>query len=139
MAARYLADLAARPDYLQIRLIGTDGRELIRVERSEADAVPRIASHAELQDKSDARYFKSAIGFPPGQVYVSPVEHARTRSAAGLPPVPVFRVAAPVLMTDGRPFGIMVVNIELRPAFDRIRASSLAGARVYVVNEEGIT
>jgi hypothetical protein len=42
-------------------------------------------------------------------------------------------------MTDGRPFGIMVVNIELRPAFDRIRASSLAGARVYVVNEEGIT
>jgi hypothetical protein len=137
MAARYLADLSARRDYLRIRLIAADGRELIRVDRSGPDGAPRIVPAAELRDRGALRYFDKAMGLPAGQIYVSPVDYYREHLVVLLPPVPVIRVAAPVHMADGQPFGIMVVNIDLRPTFDRIRISRLAGARAYVVNEEG--
>jgi hypothetical protein len=135
LATRFLGDLSARPDFLQIRLIGADGRERIKVDRSAPDGAPRIAPQAALKDTADTRYFKNLIGLPAGQDFVSPVEYSRTLKAAGLP-VPVFRVATGFHMPDGQPFGIMVVNIDLRPTFDRVRSSALAGARVYVVNDE---
>src|SRR5579864_2597302 len=92
LAARFIGDISARPDYLQILLIGADGRELIKVNRSAPGAAPHIALEAELQDKADTRYFKNLIELPASQIYVSPIEYSRTLKAAGLP-VPVVRLA----------------------------------------------
>ena len=47
------------------------------------------------------------------------------------------RVAAPVFAPDGKPFGIVVVNVDMRPAFDRIRSSVRPGEHIYVVDEQG--
>jgi hypothetical protein len=125
MAGRYLADLSARQDYLRIRLIGADGRELVRVDRLSSGGAPRIVPEAELRDKGQLEYFEKTIALPAGEIYVSPVHYNRERGAVQLPPVPVIHVSTPVHMRDGRPFGIMIVNIDLRPTFDRIRMPRL--------------
>jgi PAS domain S-box-containing protein len=136
LAARYLSDLSARPDYLQMRLIGADGRELIRVDRSGHDGAARVLPDAELEYKDNTDYFEKTIGLPATQTYVSPVDYNRYHGVIALPPAPVFRVAAPLYMSDGPLFGIMVVNIGLQSTFGRIR-SSLGGASVYLVNDDG--
>src|SRR5262249_37376990 len=53
------------------------------------------------------------------------------------PYVPTVRVAAPVVTPDGKPFGILIINFDLRVAFDRIRSARRPGGAIYVVNERG--
>ncbi len=38
---------------------------------------------------------------------------------------------------DGKLFGIFIINVDMRPAFDRVRASARPGESVYLVNERG--
>jgi len=45
----------------------------------------------------------------------------------------VLRVATPVHAPDGRPFGIIVINFDMRAAFARIRAARTKGGVSYVV------
>jgi PAS domain S-box-containing protein len=51
--------------------------------------------------------------------------------------VPTLRVATPLTGSDGKPFGIVVINIDMRPAFDRLRASARLGGKIYAVNKRG--
>ena len=54
-----------------------------------------------------------------------------------MPPVPTLRVATPVFTPGGQPFGIFIINVDMRPAFDRVRASARAGENVYLIDEAG--
>jgi len=51
--------------------------------------------------------------------------------------VPTLRVATPVFAPDGKPFGIFVINVDMRPAFERVRSSVRQGEQVYVVDGRG--
>jgi signal transduction histidine kinase/HAMP domain-containing protein len=97
----------------------------------------RIVPDAELQPKADRDYFRAAIDLPDGAIHVSPVELNIERGAIEVPHVPVLRVATPVRASDGRPFGIVIINVDLRSAFDTLRSSARPGAQVFVVNAEG--
>jgi len=46
-------------------------------------------------------------------------------------------VAAPLFAPDGRRFGIVIANLDLRPVFDRIRWAVRPGSHIYVVNDSG--
>ena len=50
---------------------------------------------------------------------------------------PTLRVATPMFTPDGKLFGIFLLNVDMRPAFDRVRASARPGKDVYLVNERG--
>ena len=134
LGLRFAAELISKPNYHVFRYIGADdgGHELVRVERSDPGGPPRIVPDSELRPKGDRDVFKQTIQLPPGGVYVSPV---------GLnietPRIPVLRVATPVHAPDGRPFGILVINVGMRPAFARIRSAATKGGRSYVVNDQG--
>src|SRR5262249_12671 len=52
-------------------------------------------------------------------------------------PVPVFRVSTPFFAPDGNAFGIIIINLDLRTAFARIRSSARLGGSLYLVNERG--
>ena len=54
-----------------------------------------------------------------------------------MPYVPTLRVAAPLFRSDHRLFGIVVVNVDMRQVFDRIRISIRNGEAVYVVGRNG--
>jgi PAS domain S-box-containing protein len=138
-SARLIAELGAKANYLQFRVIGLadGGREILRVDRQSASDTIRVVPDAELQRKGDTGYFKAAMARPRDDIYVSPLELNREHDAIEIPHVPVMRVATPLFTADARPFGILVINLDLRPAFESIRANTRPGHDTYLVNEHG--
>ncbi|MEA2990584.1 MAG: hypothetical protein QOG83_3295 [Alphaproteobacteria bacterium] len=137
-ARRYAGEIESK-GYLQIRIIAADdgGREIMRVDRSGRDGEIRIVPDEELQRQGGTDYFKRTIESAKDAVYISPVELGRNGGTIGAPHVPVMYVATALQTEDGKPFGIFVINIDMRPAFERIRASALPDTSVYLVNESG--
>ncbi len=138
LASRFVAELTAKPAYAQFRLIGIadGGREIVRVDRMGPNGAIRVVPSNELQQKAARDYFKAAIQLPAGEVYVSPIDFNQEGGAPSTPHVPTLRVAAPVFAPDASPFGILIVNVDMRSAFAGIRSAGRDGA-VYVVNERG--
>ena len=138
LTSRFSAELTAKSWYDEWRIVGAadGGREIIRVDRSGAGGASRAAPDSELQRDGDQDYFQKTIALAAGDVYISPIELKQTRGAAGTH-VPTMRVAAPLIAADGRRFGIVIADLDLRPVFDRIRATARQGSRIYVVNEAG--
>src|ERR1700722_4928529 len=139
LAGRFMAEPGAKPSYLPFRAIGVGdaGRELLRVDRSGPGGSVRRVPDAELQRRAMREYFAQAIALPPGQVYVSPIDLNQHNGAVAAPHVAVLRVATPLQASDGKTFGIMVINIDLNPLFASIRAAASGGRHIYVVDSQG--
>ena len=119
LEAVYVGQLRAKPAFAQLRFISAadGGREIVRVDRSGANGKIRVVPDAELQRKGDRDYVRQSIGLPPGVVYVSPIELNREHGIVETPHVPVLRFAATVQALDGKPFGIVIINLDMRPVF----------------------
>ncbi|MCK1361164.1 PAS domain S-box protein [Bradyrhizobium sp. 199] len=139
IATRLAAEIEAKPIYGQFRIIGIDNdqRELVRVDRSGPNGAARIAPDGELERKSDRSYFQDTIRLGPGDIYVSPVDLATRQGGTTASHGPTLRVATPLFTPDGKPFGIIVANIDMRPALDHVRATANSGGEIYVVNSRG--
>jgi PAS domain S-box-containing protein len=139
LQTRLVADLEAKPAYSMFRYIGIeDGqREVIRVDRSGPDGAVRVVPRAQLQQRGERTYFKEAIKLSPGEIYVSPLNLAGDNGVVTIPHVATLRVAAPVFAPDGKAVGIVIVNVDMRPVLDRVRASVRSGEKIYLVNGRG--
>ncbi|WBL79275.1 PAS domain S-box protein [Bradyrhizobium xenonodulans] len=139
IAARLAAEIDAKPSYGQFRIIGLDDdhRELVRVDRSGPNGKARVAPDSELERKGERTYFQDTIRLAPGEVYVSPIDLATRQGGTADIHVPTLRVATPLFAPDGRPFGIIIANIDMRPALDRVRSTAGSGGEIYVVNSRG--
>ncbi|WP_373082939.1 ATP-binding protein [Zhongshania sp.] len=116
--------LKAKPK-VQIRLIGHDGVELVRVDRYGQKGDIRLVSEAELQNKSQSRYFTETIALAAGSVYLSEIGLNREFGEIVEPTEPVIRAATPIYSDEGRLFGIVIINHNLQATFDALKA--LAG------------
>ncbi|MBR1092583.1 PAS domain S-box protein [Bradyrhizobium manausense] len=138
---RLLVQLAAlvgaNPTYAKFRVIGADGSEYLRVDRSGPEGSVRIVPDDALQNKEDRFFFQEASKLSEDQVYVSPVDLNVDNGVIQMPHVPTLRVAAPLYGADHRLFGIVVINIDMRPVLDRIRITTRRGEKVYVVGRNG--
>ena len=139
LSESFAGQLAANPAYGQIRLIGaTDGgREIARTDRMGPENAVRVAPEAELQPRGDRDYFRRAMRLRADEVDISPVELDREHGAIDTPHLPVVRASTPVVGPDGRPFGIVVIDIDLRGPFARVRESARPSGAVYIVNSNG--
>ena len=139
LSQSFAAQLAANPAYRQIRLIGaTDGgREIARTDRMGPENAVRVAPEAELQPRGDRDYFRRAMRLHADEVDISPVELDREHGAIDTPHLPVVRASTPVVGPDGRPFGIVVIEFDLRRTFARVRENARPGGAVYIVNSNG--
>ncbi|AWM10704.1 PAS domain S-box protein [Bradyrhizobium symbiodeficiens] len=139
IATRLAAEIEAKPSYAQFRIIGIDDdqRELVRVDRSGPNGSVRIAPNSELERKGDRAYFRDTIRLAPGDIYVSAVDLATRQGGTTEPHVPTLRVATPLFTPDGKPFGIIIANIDMRPALDHVRGTANSGGEIYVVNARG--
>ena len=132
-------ELTTKPAYAQVRLIGIadGGRELARVDRFGPGGAVRVVPDAQLQRVGDRAYFKDTIKLAANQIYVSPIRLSRENGAFPAPRVPTLRVATPIFAPDGKPFGIVAIDVDMRPAFDRIRTSARSGEKIYLVDAKG--
>ncbi|MGY3236628.1 PAS domain S-box-containing protein [Bradyrhizobium sp. USDA 4472] len=139
IAERLAAEIDAKPGYGQFRIIGIDDdqRELVRVDRSGPNGTARIVPNGELERKSERAYFQDTIRLPPGEIYVSSVDLASRQGGTTDLHIPTLRVAIPLFTPDGKPFGIIIANIDMRPALDRVRSTAGAGSEIFVVNARG--
>lgn len=139
MAQRYAVELAAKPNYYALRIIGVDdgGREMVRVDRSGPDGAIRIVPDDQLRRVGEHIAFTETIRLPAGEVYVSPVNLSRDNGVIATPHVPVMRIATPIHTPDGKPFAIVIIHVDMRSAFARIRSSPIKGGRSYAVNNQG--
>jgi PAS domain S-box-containing protein len=139
LARRFVAELTGKLDYVQFRVIGIadGGREIVRVDRSGPDGAIRVVPDAELQRKGDRDYFKRTIALPADGIYVSPIDLNQEQGVIETPNVPTLRTAAPIYTPDGQPFGIVIINVDMRRAFAAIRSNTRGGTQLYLVNEDG--
>ena len=139
IASRLAAELEAKPSYAMFRIIGVDdgGRELVRVDRNGPNGTVRIVPEEGMQKRGDRDYFQKTIRLGPKQIYVSPLDLGRFNGLIEEVHRPTVRVATPIFASDGKPFGIFMVNVDMRRAFDRVRSSAWPGETIYVVNRSG--
>jgi PAS domain S-box-containing protein len=139
LAAHLVGELEAKPAYHQFRFIGIEdaGRELVRVDRSGPNGAVRVVPDNELQRKGDRDYFKQTIETPPGHVYVSAIDLNQEHGVVETPHVPTLRVATLISEPDNRPFGILMINLDMRPIFEQLRSSARTDGHIFVANDRG--
>ncbi len=132
------AQMALKPAY-SLRFIGIadNHRELVRVDRFGPNGTVRSVPEAELKQVGDAAYFRDTIDLPPDGIYVSPVGLNEEDGVIETPHVASMMVAKPVRTADGKPLGIVIINADMRPALETVRASARPGERLYVVDAKG--
>ncbi|SDW79929.1 response regulator [Marinobacter mobilis] len=104
--------------YDQLRIIGPDGQELIRVDYDEGQC--REVSRAELQNKSDRYYFKESLTLAAGEVFVSPLDLNVEQGKVEVPHKPVIRFAMPVIDPTGTLQAVVVSNYRARHTLDQL-------------------
>ena len=122
LATIFRSIMKTRPDYFQVRYIGADGMEIVRVNRtSDGLDVVRVE---DLQDKSAEPYVSAGLNLEKGQIYFSQVSYNRERGVVELSFTPTVRTVAPVFDDAGTMLGIVVINtnyaILLREEFAKI-------------------
>ncbi|WP_456712037.1 PAS domain S-box protein [Bradyrhizobium sp. USDA 4353] len=138
VASRYFAELQAKPTYAMIRLVGieNDYRELIRVDRLGPDNAVRIVPENQLIARGERNYIKETLSLPPGGIRISPIvlDGNTTDPRTG---VPMLCVGTPLFGPDGKPFAILLLDLDMRPIFAHLRKAARPGGQIYVVNARG--
>ncbi|MCB9851267.1 MAG: PAS domain S-box protein [Phycisphaerales bacterium] len=140
IAEHFWSELSAKPQYLQFRMIGADddGREIVRVDRSGADGSTRVLPDDELQAKGDRDYFIHAMAVERGEAYVSRIDLNQEHGKIEVPYVPVLRTAAPVWAEGAnKPFGIIIINVDMRPILARMHSTLHPSSQVYAIGSLG--
>ena len=135
LAQRLLDEITLNSGYYRFRLITADGLEFVRAEQTANG--PRIVPDAELQQKGQSDAFRETMKLAAGQVHVSPIDLNKEFGRIETPPVPVVRVATPLFLPDGERFGILIITLDLRPLFRRIRAQAPLNGDIRIINESG--
>jgi two-component system sensor histidine kinase/response regulator len=129
-----MALIRHHPWYQQARLIGTaaDGLEVVRVEQTEQGVVHVTGN--DLQPMGDREYFMETLDAPPGKAYWSAIELNREQGKSARP---VLRIAMPVEGHHGKPFGIVVLNLDIERVFKAVHAVLPSGITLYIANDQG--
>ncbi len=120
----------------QLRLIGVDGRESIRINYH--DGAPKAVPAGQRQSKREREYFRDARSLRRGQIYISRfdlnVEYGRIEE----PFKPVIRLATAVFGRSGEMRGILILNYLGRNLLDRLKSiASQVPGWTCLVNREG--
>jgi len=111
-----LSTITAEPEYMQVRLISSSGKELIRIDRNGSGKLITVAEN-ELQNKSERYYFKQAVKTPLNKHWFSKLDLNVENGVIEQPIRPTIRAATPVKMADGQ-HGLFIINIDVSDILD---------------------
>ncbi|MCW2309103.1 ATP-binding protein [Rhodobium gokarnense] len=133
----FLSLARSNPELLQIRYIAVaeNGKELVRVDRRGPKVV--AIANEELQNKGDRDYVTGTLSAPVGSVRLFGIDLNREHGEIEIPKKPVLRVGTPIYDEAGSPFGLIVLNIDMRPVLAKLPTNFASGRSLYVTNESG--
>lgn len=145
LAMEYVGLARQKRLYDQVRFIGLDGREVVRVDFN--NGRPETVADADLEDRHDRAYFEETLWLSPGQIYVSPLD-VSPESGAAEAVGPVIRFATPVADEQGLIRGMVVLDylgkrlrdklVELEGQAGRIQLFDAQGHWLMVDAESGL-
>ena len=105
----YTTTMQHHNEYDQVRLLDTDGMEVLRVNRVGDQAV--VAPDAELQNKRHRYYFNGTFNLNRGEIYVSPLDLNIEHNQIELPLKPTVRIGTPIFDQAGIKRGVVLLNV----------------------------
>lgn len=99
-----------KENYLQIRFLGPEGKEIIRVDRIDKKIV--IIPEEKLQNKQDRYYFQNSIKVNQGGIHISNLDLNIEFDKIVEPYLPVIRFSKPLRDEKGKLKGVLVINYD---------------------------
>ena len=125
------------PAYLQIRLISANeyGLEKVRVDRDKFGPVRVTGDN--LQEKGYFPYVSDTLKMLRGSTYLSPIviNHELGAHAGLNQPTAIF--ATPVVDAANHAIGVVVINLDLKNAFDALASDLPKTFRLFLANQHG--
>ncbi len=133
----FAALLVNHPWYVQARLIGVkdDGMELVRVDQ--VDGTIKQIPDRGLQRKGQRNYVAETLRKKPDEFFWSAINLNREHGSITTPYQPVVRVSLQVAGEDGKPFGVVIINLDARLVFEAARSVISPGLTLYIANRQG--
>src|SRR4029077_10751581 len=137
IAARFLSVLKIKPEYAQLRIIGAadGGRELVRADREGPGRGARVVPDSELTQQGQRDYVRRTIALSPSEVYASAV--VLIEGGLRHPTTPILQIGVRLSGPDGQAFGLVVIDFNLGPRFDSIKAEIAKDNRMTAVDAAG--
>jgi len=134
LAKLFLHFAQNKPQYMQVRFLGKDGHELVRVDSDGTNA--KIIEPDKLQNKAESNYFTQTAELSNDEIYISPLNLNQERGEIERPFKPVIRYATPIFDKENNTFeGIIVLNVFAKFILEPLDAKE--EARIYLINREG--
>ncbi len=121
-----LSDFAAsRPFYFQVRFLGKNGQELLRIDRLQDS--PVIIPPQALQNKAHRYYFQESMRGEKDDVYISDFDLNIEHGKLEIPHRPTLRFACPVISLAGEKLGVVVLNFDGTNLLERLKQQTEIG------------
>lgn len=122
--------------YDQIRLIAPSGKELVRIDYFDGQAVAVVPEL--LQDKSNRYYFKEAAAITADKMYISALDLNVENGVIEQPLKPMIRFAKPLRDKSGELRGVIVLNYFASLLLDKFRNQMMfAPGEGALLNKDG--
>jgi len=123
--------------YDQVRLIGENGAEIIRINYNHGH--PVVIPQQKLQNKKDRYYFSDAFKLNSSEVFVSPIDLNIENGQIEQPIKPMIRFATPVFDRKGDKRGIVMFNYFGETILSQIdnHVNSKVESQVMLLNADG--
>jgi len=137
LADTFAAMLTAHPEYFQIRLISTSqhGLELVRVDRN-GKTLTRVLD-ANLQEKAHYPYVFDTLRLARGDIYLSDITINHEKGAHSGLNKPTVTVSTPVISSNGKKLGLIVINIDLNGLSRLLKSNLPSTYQLYLSNQWG--
>jgi len=135
LGQEYAALATQKRDYDQIRFLGPDGMERVRVDRVPDGA--RITPEAELQAKGSRYYFQDMTWLNPDQIYVSPLDLNIEQGQIERPLKPVIRFGLAIFDRQGTRRGYVLINFLAEHLLNKIRDIAGADHSLWLLDDQG--
>lgn len=135
LAEIFQSHLEVEREYTQIRYIGRQdgGREIVRVNRL-VDGYEIVSIDA-LQQKEGEFYFREGLNVASDAVYTTPITQNREHERPDGELTPTVRTIVSVHTPQGEPYGMIVINSDIRIIFEEALMEASPDYEVFIADE----
>lgn len=133
----FKAYMLSNTDVYQVRFIEASNgwQERVKVQRNSEEL--EAFDKESLQSKENEPYIGQTLNVGRGNVFQSDINLNREFGKIEQPMRPVWRFSTPLFYSDGRPLGIIIINVNANSFLKKVANSTTSETKLYITNNEG--